>query len=169
VGGGVGAGYGLSRLLCGAGGCPITSNRWLMAVLGAILGGYLGLAGCSAMGKGNSEAGSDKATLRTTEEFRAQVLQSKAPVVVDFFATWCGPCRMLDPILEKLQHEYAGRILFVAVDVDKAGELASSHGIRSIPTLEFYLGGERVDRMVGLPRDAQTVLRERLERLLAGS
>ena len=78
----------------------------------------------------------------TSANFDAEVLKSDMPVVVDFFATWCGPCKMVAPILEELADEYAGKIDFYKVDTEKEEELAASFGIRSIPSLLFCPMGE---------------------------
>lgn len=76
-------------------------------------------------------------------------LQGNNPVLVDFFAEWCGPCKMLAPILEKLSSEYAGKVDIIKVDIDEEGELAQKYGIQSIPTLVVFKGGEEADRVIG--------------------
>ena len=73
----------------------------------------------------------------TAANFEEEVLQSELPVLVDFYADWCGPCKMVAPILEELSKEYAGKIYIYKVDVDKEPELAKAFGIQSIPTLWF--------------------------------
>ncbi len=86
----------------------------------------------------------------TSETFGQEVLHASAPVLVDFYAPWCGPCRMLAPMLEKLADELAGRVKVVKVNVDDAGAVAEHYGITGVPTLMIFKGGQVVDTMVGL-------------------
>lgn len=98
--------------------------------------------------------------------FATEVLEAKQPVLVDFYATWCGPCRMLAPVVEQLAGEFAGRVKFAKVDVDEAPELAMRYQITGVPTLLLFQNGRVVDEVVGLaPLGA---LRARL-RAVAGS
>jgi thioredoxin len=83
------------------------------------------------------------------DEFEEKVLRATEPVLVDFFATWCGPCRALAPILDELAIDLAGRVRVVKVDVDQAPELAREHRISSIPCLVVFKGGREVGRIVG--------------------
>lgn len=82
--------------------------------------------------------------------FATEVLQAKQPVLVDFYATWCGPCRMLAPVVEQLAGEFAGRVKFAKVDVDEAPELAMRYQITGVPTLLLFQNGRVVDEVVGL-------------------
>ena len=91
----------------------------------------------------------------TTETFDAEVLQASLPVLVDFTADWCGPCRALHPTLEKIAADYAGRAKVVQVNVDAAGALASQYGVRGIPALFVFKGGQVVDQTVGLQSESQ--------------
>lgn len=86
----------------------------------------------------------------TNETFEAEVLKSAEPVLVDFFATWCGPCRMLAPTVEELAADYEGRINVVKADVDKLPEISLKYGIMSIPTLVLFKDGEPAGKMVGV-------------------
>ena len=85
----------------------------------------------------------------TESNFDAEVLQSDLPVFVDFYADWCGPCKMMSPVIDKLAEEFAGRIKVGKVNVDENGDLAVKYGIMSIPSMVFFKNGEVVDRIVG--------------------
>lgn len=83
-------------------------------------------------------------------KFDTEVLQSPIPVVVDFSATWCGPCKALAPLIDKLAAAYAGKAKVFAVDVDKANALATKFGIRGVPTVIFFKNGVKTSHIVGL-------------------
>lgn len=85
----------------------------------------------------------------TESNFEAEVLQSPVPVLIDFWATWCGPCKMISPIVDQVANELAGSAKVAKVDVDQAAELARRFGVRNVPTLIFIKNGEEVDRVVG--------------------
>ena len=99
-----------------------------------------------------------------TDENLQNEIASGKPVVVDFWATWCGPCRSIAPIVEELAQAYEGRVLIGKYDVDDGVEMTAEYGVRNIPTLLFFKNGELVDRSVGsVSRDALT---EKIEKLL---
>jgi len=85
----------------------------------------------------------------TQGNFEAEVLQATQPVLVDFWAPWCGPCRMVGPVVEKIAQTFAGKAKVGKVNVDEQAELASKYGIRSIPALMLFQNGEIVNRLVG--------------------
>ena len=85
----------------------------------------------------------------TAADFSTEVLKSEIPVLVDFWAPWCGPCRMVGPILDELAGDYAGKVKIVKVNVDEETELARQYGIMSIPAVYIFKGGEAVERMIG--------------------
>jgi thioredoxin 1 len=86
----------------------------------------------------------------TDANFQSEVLDSQQPVLVDFSATWCGPCRQLSPIIEDLAREYSGRAKIGKVDIDDSQDVAAKLGIMSVPTVIFFKGGKPVDTAVGL-------------------
>ncbi len=84
-----------------------------------------------------------------TKSWQTEVMDSQVPVFVDFWAEWCGPCRMVSPVVEELASEYPGKIKFVKVNVDESGELASKYNVFSIPTLAIFNKGEIIAQQVG--------------------
>lgn len=94
------------------------------------------------------------ATFVNDEDFNEQVLESTVPVLVDFFATWCGPCHMIAPAIEEISAEMEGRAKVVKVDVDQSSSIAVKYGVKSVPTLMFFKNGEVVDQVLGaVPKD----------------
>ncbi len=101
----------------------------------------------------------------TDSTFKQEVLESETPVLVDFWAPWCGPCRMVAPVVEEIAEQYLGKVKVVKVNTDENGGVASQYGIRSIPTLMIFKDGQRVDMVVGaVPK---TTLATTLEKHLA--
>jgi thioredoxin 1 len=93
---------------------------------------------------------SPKIATLTKENFAAEVLQSPTPVLVDFWAEWCGPCKMIAPILDELADEYDGRVRIGKVNIDEQQGVAAEYGIRAIPTLLLFNKGQVADQIVGL-------------------
>lgn len=107
---------------------------------------------------------SDAVTSVTNDTFGSVVLQSKSLVMVDFWATWCGPCKIVAPVVEELAKEYAGRVTFAKVNTDENTDLATRYNIRGIPTLMFFKEGKVMDQVVGAVPKAQ--LKSKLDALL---
>ncbi len=97
-------------------------------------------------GKDNSGMAASQVTDST---FKQEVLESQVPVLVDFWAPWCGPCRMVAPVVDEISEQYDGQVKVVKVNTDENPSVASQYGIRSIPTLMIFKDGQRVDMVVG--------------------
>ena len=100
----------------------------------------------------------------TSETFETEVLRSDLPVIVDFYADWCPPCRMLAPILERLAEEFSGRIKFVKINSDAENALAVTYEVTGLPTVIFMERGQQVGQFAGLPEES--ALRNELEKWL---
>jgi len=163
VGGGVGALLGYFGK-CATGACPLTANPWRGAFVGAALGSLFGFsAGSSrpeaqATSSETSEAvgpavASGPATpvhIGSVEAFDRIVQKANQPVLVDFYADWCGPCRMLAPTVERLAKEYQGRVIVCKVNVDALQQIAAKYGIQGIPAVLVFDKGKEVQRLVGV-------------------
>lgn len=103
--------------------------------------------------------------LEITNTSFKEVLSSDKPVLVDFWAAWCGPCRMLGPVIEELSTDFEGKAIVGKVDVDNNQEIAAEFGIRSIPTVLIFKNGELVDKVVGV--SAKEIYAEKLNALLS--
>ncbi len=99
-------------------------------------------------------------------EFEKLVLKSDRPVLVDFWAVWCGPCRMIAPYVEELAKEYGEKVLIAKMDTDANPQTPMKYGIMGIPTVIIFKDGKEVDRQVGVPRQPKEVLKNKLEAAL---
>jgi thioredoxin 1 len=162
MGGSLGAWLGyLGR--CNSGACPLTAN-WRR---GAFCGTVMALLFYSVSGCGDSTAmNQSSANVKhiTNAEFDAEVTRVTLPVVADFYAAWCGPCRQLAPTMDALADQYAGKIKFVKVNVDESPKLAQQFRVEAIPTLLFFKDGKLAETSVGLLTKADLI--ERLDFLL---
>ena len=100
----------------------------------------------------------------TDENFEAEIVKSDIPVMVDFWAEWCGPCKMVGPVVEELSKEYAGKIKIGKMDVDKNRETPAKFGIRSIPTLMLFKNGELAQTIIGA--QPKSYIEEELKKVL---
>ncbi len=101
----------------------------------------------------------------TDGEFEQEVLDAELPVLVDFWATWCAPCKIVGPIVEELADEYEGRVKFAKLDTEENFDTTDRYGIRSLPTLLVFKGGEQVDQVFGARTKAE--LKRTLEKVIA--
>ena len=102
--------------------------------------------------------------LIVTDENYSDVLNGDKPVVLDFWAEWCGPCRMVGPVIDELATDYEGSVVIGKVDVDENSDIVAKYGIRNIPTILFFKGGMLVDKQVGAA--AKSVFVEKIDNLL---
>lgn len=101
-----------------------------------------------------------------SSEFKSEVLEHKGVVLVDFFATWCGPCKALTPIVDKLSEEMSGKVKIVKVDIDENSALATEYRVMSVPTMKLFKDGEVVETLVGLRPESE--LRDKLNYYFSG-
>ena len=157
IGAAIGALAGLLgiRGRCAGGSCPVQRNRWTSVIsgvlLGAIAGGLIG-SGCqrrapSAMVR----------EITDTDQFNKQVLAAQGPVMVDFYATWCRPCHLLEPVLDSVADQYKGRVEFVRLDAEKFADLSRLYKIEGYPTVLMFRNGQVVKQWLGLQERPQYV------------
>jgi thioredoxin len=141
----------------------MTFLRKLSPVL--VVAVVLALAGCGNPVAMNESTANVKHI--TQGEFADEVTRCATPVVADFYATWCGPCRELSPLLDRVAGGYTDRIKFVKINVDESPGLAQNFLVQAIPTLIFFKDGKVADRLTGLPDEAD--LKTRLDKFSAGN
>ncbi len=165
LGGGVGALLGHFGQ-CSTGTCPLTANPWRGGLVGAMIGGMFAFSVGSPSSKGETSPAPAEAAIPgpaatnpaptgpvhvgSAEAFNRIIQQNTQPVLVDFYADWCGPCRMLAPTIEKLAKEYQGRAIIAKVNVDNLRAVAGQYGIQGIPAVLIFNQGKEVQRLVGL-------------------
>ena len=158
IGGGAGATLGYFGS-CKTGACPLTAN-WRR---GAFVGAFIGLVIYFSSGGGGNATEMNQSTPNvkhiTDAEFDAEVTQATQPVVMDFYATWCAPCRQLAPTMDSLAEQYAGKIKFVKVNVDESPNLAQKFQVEGIPMLVFLQKGKTAGTSVGLVAKEDLVMR----------
>lgn len=153
---------------CSSGTCPLTATWWRGAIFGGLLGLFFDASAARDLAGGRELRRTDGPVQPVREaDFDAAIRQAPGPVLVDFYATWCGPCKRLAPVLSALAGEYAGRVKFVKVDVDRDPALAARYQITGVPTLLWFHQGRAVARLTGAPGARE--LRERLDAWLAAA
>ena len=162
LGGGLGALLGYFGK-CATGACPLTANPWRGAFLGAAVGGLFAASAGSSRTREQIAPSSPAAVeppgaggqgtplhIGSAEAFQRIVEKADRPVLVDFYADWCGPCRMLAPAIERLAKDYQGRAIIAKVNVDSLPTIAGQYGIQGIPAVFVFDKGQVVQRLVGL-------------------
>lgn len=158
LGGAIGAAMGYFGQ-CSSGACPLTATGWRGALFGAVIGFLFYFTGASG------KYSHPKDVKRITEaEFEREVLESGMPVVVDFYAPWCGPCKTQAAVLDRLTGEFSGNVKFVSVNLDEAPNLAREFNVQAIPTLLFFHAGKVVESNTGVLAADQ--LRSRIQSLI---
>lgn len=147
---------------CSSGTCPLTSTWWR----GALYGGVLGLT-FGVLSPGRSAAEMNTSTQHVTKvtqaDFDKVLAAAMTPVVVDFYAPWCGPCKVLAPRIDEAAEQFDGKLKFIKVNIDEASGLVSRFNISGVPTVMFFDKGKPVNTFVGLLSSGQ--LKQRLEAL----
>ncbi len=142
---------------CESGACPLTASPWRGGIFGAVAGLAIGLSSIGSMSSSNQEQlkqAADKKhpnliVITSEKQFKKEVLESKLPVIVDFYADWCPPCQMLLPVMSKVADTWKGKVKIVKVNVDKNPQLSTKYGVRSIPDVRFIKAGKQVAKEGG--------------------
>ena len=160
-----------------ADGYGLSVKRHLVSARALFLAATFTLAILAAVGCKDSSGHADGSkpgggpVVLTEANFQAEVLSSSQPVLVDFWATWCGPCKTLAPVVEEIATEYQGRVKVAKLDVDTAPAVAQKYGVQAIPTLLFFKDGKVIDQSLGVvsKRDLQAKLEKLLPAAPAGN
>lgn len=162
---------------CTSGTCPLTSSPWRGALFGGLIGLVFALSlcgGCGTAGRpatadpgstGETDARSQVVRIASEADFREKVEEAKGLVFADFYADWCGYCRKLAPVIEKLSKDYAGKVSFVKVDVEEQPGLARKYKADALPTLVIFKDGRPAETIVGYRSEDE--LRKVLDKRLA--
>ena len=146
---------------CSSGGCPLTANPFRGAIYGAVMGTLFSL---SSVGTPTPTSGTGVIHITTEEEFNQHVLQTNMPCLVDFYSDHCPPCRQLAPTIDTLAETYKGRAVICKINVDTATNLSIPYGIDAVPTVLFFIGGEEVQRELGL--QSQSTYEKNIDQML---
>lgn len=139
---------------CTSGACPLTANPMRGAFVGGIISALFAISSAGAARTQDRESEDEVPHVNGMEQFQAEVLNSHVPVLVDFYANWCGPCRALSPTITLLHRQYAPRMKVIKVNVDRNRDVARRFDVRGIPRLLVFKNGEIIASQTGaLPRD----------------
>lgn len=171
IGGAIGAGMGYYGK-CTTGACPLTANPWRGSLYGACMGLFFALAAggvpvreVEEVSAEVREAGGRRIVhVESAEAFRSLVSDAKGPVLVDMYADWCGPCRSLAPIIDKLALDFDGKATVAKVNTDALSDLARQYDVSALPTVLIFSGGQVVQRITGVNTSERYA--EELNRLL---
>ena len=139
---------------CSSGGCPLTANPFRGAIYGGVMGALFALSSGGTSRSTTSPTGDGSVHITTREEFDQHIAQATMPCLVDFYSDHCPPCQQLAPIIGNLAEKYRGRAVVCKINVDTATELSMPYGIDTIPAVLFFVGGEEVQREIGLQSQA---------------
>jgi thioredoxin 1 len=135
---------------CTSGACPLTANPWRGAFVGGLLAAIFAVSSAHANQYRAAESGNDVPHIEGREQFNTQVMKAQKPVLVDFYADWCGPCRSIAPTIAQIHQRYApGRMKVFKVNVDKNRDLAQEYKVRGIPHLLVFKNGKIIASQTG--------------------